>query len=65
MAGDKWSDIELGQRAGARTVLVKTGFATDDPGNARPPHVRDPDFIAHTITEAVAWIIEQAGTALR
>lgn len=59
MVGDKWSDVELGQRAGARTVLVKTGFAADDPGNARPPQVSDPDLIAHTISEAVEWIIEE------
>jgi D-glycero-D-manno-heptose 1,7-bisphosphate phosphatase len=65
MAGDKWSDIELGQRAGARTVLVRTGFAPDDPGNARPLHVRDPDFIAHTINEAADWIIEQLRTGAR
>jgi len=64
-AGDKWSDIELGQRAGTRTVLVRTGFAPDDPGNVRPPQVRDPDFIAHTIIEAADWIIEQAGSATR
>ena len=57
-AGDKWSDIELGQRAGTRTVLVRTGFAPDDPGNIRPPQVRDPDFLAHTIAEAVDWIIK-------
>lgn len=58
MVGDKWSDVELGQRAGARTVLVKTGFGVDDPGNARPPHVDAPDFIAHTITGAVEWILQ-------
>lgn len=60
MVGDKWSDVELGQRAGARTVLVKTGFAADDPGNARPPQVSDPDFIAHTISEAVEWILRNS-----
>jgi D-glycero-D-manno-heptose 1,7-bisphosphate phosphatase len=58
MVGDKWSDVELGQRAGARTVLVKTGFAADDPGNARPPHLREPDFTAQTIAEAAEWILK-------
>ena len=57
MVGDKWSDVELGQRAGAHCVLVRSGFAHDDPGNVRPPHVHDPDFIAHTITEAAEWIL--------
>jgi D-glycero-D-manno-heptose 1,7-bisphosphate phosphatase len=57
MVGDKWSDVELGQRAGAHAVLVRSGFALDDPGNIRPPHVVDPDFIAHDLGEAVEWIV--------
>jgi D-glycero-D-manno-heptose 1,7-bisphosphate phosphatase len=59
VVGDKWSDVELGQRAGARSILVKSGFAPDDPGNVRPAHVNDPDFIAHTILEAAEWIIQR------
>ncbi len=59
MVGDKWSDVELGHRAGARSVLVSTGFAADDPGNARPAHVEDPDFIAHDLAEAVDWILRR------
>jgi D-glycero-D-manno-heptose 1,7-bisphosphate phosphatase len=57
MVGDKWSDVELGQRAGARSILVQSGFAPDEPGNIRPAHVSDPDFIAHTILEAAEWIV--------
>jgi D-glycero-D-manno-heptose 1,7-bisphosphate phosphatase len=59
VVGDRWSDVELGQRAGAHTVLVRSGFATDDPGNVRLPHVKDPDFVAHDITEAADWIIQR------
>ncbi len=59
VVGDKWSDVELGQRAGARSILVRSGFALDDPGNVRPGHLREPDLIAHTINEAVNWIVEQ------
>jgi len=58
MVGDKWSDVELGQRAGMRTVLVKSGFSPDDPGNARPGHVREPDLTAHSIHEAADWVLE-------
>jgi D-glycero-D-manno-heptose 1,7-bisphosphate phosphatase len=65
MVGDKWSDIELGRRAGMHAVLVKSGFQADDPGNVRPPHVKDPDFIAHTIVEAADWIIDQVKTAAK
>ncbi len=59
MVGDKWIDVELGHRAGARSILVRSGFAHDDPGNKRPPHVEDPDFTAHDLAEAAAWIIGQ------
>jgi len=59
VVGDKWSDIELGQRAGAHAVLVRTGYAPDDPGNVKPDRVREPDFTAHTIIEAADWIIGQ------
>lgn len=57
VVGDKWSDVELGQRAGARSILVQSGFAPDDPGNLRPAHLGDPDFIADSILEAAEWII--------
>ncbi len=60
VVGDKWSDVELGQRAGAHSILVTTGYAPDDPGNARPEHLGDPDFMAETLTEAADWIIRQA-----
>jgi D-glycero-D-manno-heptose 1,7-bisphosphate phosphatase len=59
MVGDKWIDVELGQRAGTHAILVRSGFAPDDPGNIRPRHLKDPDLIAHTITEAAEWIIRQ------
>ena len=57
MVGDKWSDVELGHRAGARSILVRSGFAADDPGNTRSKHVADPDHTAHDLTEAADWII--------
>ncbi len=59
VVGDKWSDVELGQRAGAHSILVQSGFAPDDPGNIRPGHISDPDFVARTILEAAEWIIQR------
>ena len=59
MVGDKWSDVELGQRAGTRSILVRTGFAPDDGGNIRPPQVGEPDFVARDLAEAVDWIMRQ------
>jgi D-glycero-D-manno-heptose 1,7-bisphosphate phosphatase len=57
MVGDKWSDVELAQRAGVRAVLVTSGFAPDDPGNKRPERVHDPDFTAPDLMAAAEWII--------
>jgi D-glycero-D-manno-heptose 1,7-bisphosphate phosphatase len=59
MVGDKWSDVELGRRAGTASILVGTGFAPGDPGNKRPGHVKDPDFTSHDLAEAVEWILVQ------
>ena len=57
LVGDKWSDIELAQRAGVHAILVTSGFAPDDPGNKRPEHVHDPDFTASDLIAAAEWII--------
>jgi D-glycero-D-manno-heptose 1,7-bisphosphate phosphatase len=64
MVGDKWIDVELGQRAGAYSILVRSGYAPDDPGNKRPGHISDPDFSAHSLTEATDWIISRVKSDL-
>jgi D-glycero-D-manno-heptose 1,7-bisphosphate phosphatase len=60
MVGDKWSDVELAHRAGVSAILVQSGFAADDPGNTRPAHVEDPDYIARDLGAAVDWILGQS-----
>jgi len=55
--GDKWSDIELAQRAGTRSVLVRTGFGQDD-GKCPAKGLADPDYIAPDITGAVEWVLK-------
>jgi D-glycero-D-manno-heptose 1,7-bisphosphate phosphatase len=57
MVGDKWSDVELGHRAGVKAILVQSGFAADDAGNRRSDPTKDPDFIARTLSEAADWIM--------
>ncbi|HYA88738.1 MAG TPA: HAD family hydrolase, partial [Nitrospirota bacterium] len=61
VVGDKWSDVELGRRAGAHAILVRTGYGSRDEESVRPPYLFQPDFIAHTISEAADWIINQVG----
>jgi len=43
MLGDKAADVELGQRVGARTFLVRTGYGaeTEQAGKATPDYVVD------------------------
>jgi D-glycero-D-manno-heptose 1,7-bisphosphate phosphatase len=48
--GDKSSDIELGRRVGATTILVSAGAAASD---GRPA---DPDYIARDLLEAARII---------
>jgi D-glycero-D-manno-heptose 1,7-bisphosphate phosphatase len=47
--GDKSADIECGQRAGARTILVLTGYGAQQ--RCRP------DFIAQDLTQALAFVL--------
>jgi histidinol-phosphate phosphatase family protein len=52
MIGDTTSDILAGQRAGLRTILVRTGYAGRD-----FKYEVTPNFIADNISTAVDWII--------
>ena len=49
MVGDRWRDIEAGQRAGCRTVFLDRGYAERQP--------EAPDFIVSDLAEAVTWIL--------
>jgi D-glycero-D-manno-heptose 1,7-bisphosphate phosphatase len=48
--GDKSSDIECGQRAGVRTILVRTGYGALQRCS--------PDFIARDFAQAAAIVLE-------
>jgi len=50
LIGDRWRDVEAGQRAGCRTVWLDFGYA--ERGPATPADLR-----AGSLTEAVAWIL--------
>lgn len=53
MVGDRWRDIEAGQRAGCRTIFVDYGY------NERRPEA--PDAIVGSLSEAADWILERWG----
>lgn len=49
MVGDRWRDIEAGQRAGCRTVWINRNY--DEPAP------QDADYVADGLPAAVDWII--------
>jgi len=62
MVGDKLSDLQAGQRAGCRAVLVLTGYGAEVRaalGDQSPP----PDHVAADLLAAVAWILSQRAVA--
>jgi D-glycero-D-manno-heptose 1,7-bisphosphate phosphatase len=52
IVGDKSSDIIAGQRAGIKTILVRTGYSGKEPGAEEIA----PDFVADNLSGAVALI---------
>ena len=51
MVGDRWRDIEAGQRAGCRTVFVDRGYAETRPSG--------PDLTVDRLAAAVPWILNE------
>jgi histidinol-phosphate phosphatase family protein len=61
LVGDILDDVEAGNRAGCRTVLVDTGNETEwRLGAARQPH-----HLAGSLRQAAHWILTPAGRAPR
>ena len=56
MIGDKSTDVEVGQRAGCRTVLLKSGFGERVLAGEYQWQV-EPDFVADTLVEAIDWVV--------
>ena len=52
MIGDRWKDVETGNRAGCATVLIDYGYSELAAG-------RPPDHTVHSLSEAAAWILTQ------
>ena len=52
MVGDRWRDIEAGQNAGCRTILIEYGY--NEKGPSRPPDVK-----VGSLDQAAYWILRQ------
>ncbi|MFH1715128.1 MAG: HAD family hydrolase [Elusimicrobiota bacterium] len=57
VVGDKISDIVWGHRAGAKGVMVLTGYGSGEYKYQRRDWKDLPDFIAKDLNEAVKWIL--------
>ena len=61
VVGDKRSDIELAQAAGARGILVQTVFSGS--GTSRPPDDLNADAVLDNLAAAVSWILVRLRSA--
>ncbi len=59
MVGDRWSDLKCGVRAGATSILVRTGYGRGDEQFIGPDQEIQPAMTADDLVAAVDWIIGQ------
>ncbi|MEJ6951183.1 D-glycero-alpha-D-manno-heptose-1,7-bisphosphate 7-phosphatase [Natronospora cellulosivora (SeqCode)] len=57
MIGDKISDVEVGQKVGAKGILVLTGYGLGALEYEREEWNVEPDYIAKDLLDAVKWIL--------
>ena len=58
MVGDKWLDVGAARAAGARAILVRTGFGAVQ--ETRPEPDLTADVIVDNLAAAVSWILMQS-----
>jgi D-glycero-D-manno-heptose 1,7-bisphosphate phosphatase len=59
MVGDRYGDIELGQRAGSSGILVRTGYGQGELAWHAANWPVPPDFVADDLAAAADWILRQ------
>jgi D-glycero-D-manno-heptose 1,7-bisphosphate phosphatase len=60
VVGDRYSDIELAHRVGAKSILVRTGYGEGELQWHASKWKLQPDFIADDLNAAADWILEQS-----
>jgi D-glycero-D-manno-heptose 1,7-bisphosphate phosphatase len=55
VVGDRWGDVEMGRAAGAKAVLLNTGYASGK--DLRPGGGAAADHVADNLAGAAGWII--------
>jgi len=59
VVGDRYLDIELARNAGARGILVRTGYGEGELTWHASKWPSKPDFVARDLAEAAEWILRQ------
>ena len=59
VVGDRHSDVELAYCAGARSILVRTGFGEGELAWHAKNWPRQPERVVVDLTEAVNWILSE------
>lgn len=59
MVGDRYSDLLLANNAGARGILVRTGYGAGELVWHSAKWPIQPDYVAESLTEATDWILKQ------
>jgi D-glycero-D-manno-heptose 1,7-bisphosphate phosphatase len=57
VVGDRHGDVELARRAGASSILVRTGYGEGEYLWNAPNWPVKPDFVAADLADAVHWIL--------
>jgi D-glycero-D-manno-heptose 1,7-bisphosphate phosphatase len=58
LVGDKLTDIQAGNLAGCKTVLVKTGYGAEE-SEIKQEQIK-PDRIALDLVDLIDWILTQS-----
>lgn len=61
MIGDKLLDVATGHRAGARGILVRTGYGRDEEARLGGPGEPRPDRVADDLGGAADWVLSAEG----
>ena len=59
VVGDRRGDVELAHRAGARSILVRTGYGEGELAWHGKTWPHQPEFVAADLPEAVRWILKE------
>jgi D-glycero-D-manno-heptose 1,7-bisphosphate phosphatase len=60
VVGDRFKDVEMARNAGAKGILVLTGYGKGELEFLGPRSKVQADFVAQDLAEAVEWILADA-----